>query len=263
MPNDAVLVPSSPRVVELDEIDSTNLEALRRAVAGERGPMWIAANRQTAGRGRLGRSWQSPAGNFAATLLIAPECPPSRLHEIALVAGIAVHGAVKRSVGDAVGLENLRLKWPNDLLFQGAKLGGILVESSSAGTAVVAAIGIGINIVAGPIIDGRATTCLGAMGKQPSIPQLLAALDAELGVWLGRWENGAGFAAIRSAWLERAGPLGERVSINTGTEIITGEFAGIDETGALLVASVAPTPRETRRFTFGDVSLLLPPRDQG
>ena len=257
-----------PAVVELDEVDSTNLEALRRAAAGERGPVWIAANRQSAGRGRLGRAWQSPAGNFAATLLLAPGCPAARLHQLSLVAGIAAHCAVARLVEGVADIDALRLKWPNDLLFQGAKLGGILVESSTTGTDMVAAIGIGINVAAAPRLQDRATTCLGslgqaAVGRQHSTRQVLAAVAAEVGLWLDLWDTGQGFATIRAAWLARAGPIGALITVNTGAETIAGAFAGIDETGALLVSSVPAKPGEFRRFTFGDVSLLPPPQDQG
>src|SRR5262249_49374973 len=154
--------------------------------------------------------------------------------------------------GDAVAA--LRLKWPNDLLLRGAKLGGVLVESSTTGLEITTAIGIGINVSSAPKLEHRATICVADLrGRRPPFRDLLAGPAAQMERWLACWMRGSGFAAIRLAWLERAGPIGESVSVDVGSEIVRGAFAGIDETGALLVSSLAAQPGQVRRFTFGDV----------
>lgn len=252
-------------VLELLSVDSTNADAMRRAAAGERGPMWIMAHRQTAGRGRAGRAWVSPDGNLAATLLLAPGCTPAALHQLSLLTGVAAYDALTGLVPADSTEAALRVKWPNDILAGPAKLGGILIESTISGTTAVAAIGIGINIAASPAIEGRATTCLAQLACTPSpTPRaLLAALDGHLRRWLAAWQHGARFDLVRAAWLERAGPPGEAITIHTGAQTLWGTYAGIDETGALLVASVTPDQKEVRRFTFGDVSLSPPAAARG
>lgn len=244
------------RIVDLDEIDSTNLEALRRASAGERGPVWISARRQLAGRGRSGRTWVSGDGNLAATLLFAPGCPIALLHQLSLLTGVAVFDAVTALVPGHAAAGDLRLKWPNDILLGGAKAGGILIESTTVGSAVVAAIGIGVNIWEAPAIEGREAAAIGGPGKELQPRDLLACLDHHLRRWLDVWDKGARFDLVRQEWLGRCGPIGQRIEVNTGAERTSGAFAGIDETGALLVDSVPPTSGTPRRFTFGDVSLL-------
>lgn len=245
-------------VVPLDEVDSTNAEAMRRASGGERGPLWLLADRQTRGRGRSGRSWQSAPGNLAATLLFEPGCPLGMLHQLSLLTGVAAHdgiSALAREASRPAG--RLALKWPNDILVDGAKLGGILIESTTFGTTTVAAIGIGLNVASAPGIPGRASTCLASLGVALPAREVLEAISAALASRLARWDRGRNFDDIRRAWLERASPPGSEMTINTGEGPIAGRFAGLDETGALLLdcTGAAGAPRTTRRFTFGDVTL--------
>lgn len=254
----------SPRfgypLVTFDEIDSTNAEALRRAGAGERGPLWLFAHRQSAGYGRSRRGWKSAEGNLTATLLIEPGCAPTALPELSFVAGLAVYDAVLPHLATtAVAAAPLRLKWPNDILAGTAKLGGILIESTMTGPAAVTAIGIGINCASAPAFPDRETSSLSALGMATSPLELLSHIGSAMASRLALWARGAGFAAIRSEWLSRTLPLGEPLSVNTGRETLTGTFTGIDETGALLLGSVRHKPETIRRITHGDVS-LLPPR---
>src|SRR5262249_32383687 len=122
-----IALPAAPgaRLISLDEVGSTNAEAFARARAGERGPLWITARRQTAGRGRRGRGWVSERGNLYASLLLTDPAPPQRAAELSLVAALALHDALAERA-NVLG-PRLKLKWPNDLLCDGAKLAGILV----------------------------------------------------------------------------------------------------------------------------------------
>ncbi|MGE0024906.1 MAG: biotin--[acetyl-CoA-carboxylase] ligase [Hyphomicrobium sp.] len=228
-------------------LDSTNAEAMRRAAAGERGPLWIMADTQTAGRGRAGRAWSSEAGNMHASLLVTLEAPQPRAYQLALVAGVAVFDALEAGAAPA----DLSLKWPNDILIAGEKAGGILIESSTNAEGLTAVIGIGINVTAAPPLPDRLATCLAAYGSAPEPRFLLERIAASMAAWLALWDEGRGFAAVREAWLRRAHPIGERMSINTGAERIWGAFLGLDPDGALMLDNEAGV----RRFTFGDVSL--------
>lgn len=238
------------RIVACDQIDSTNSEAMRRALAGEMGPLWITANAQTRGRGRSGRSWSSPHGNLYATLLFRPGCKPDLVHQLSLLAGVAVHEAI-----DSVGpLPGLRLKWPNDVLVGAAKLAGILSESVVGQDAEpLAMLGIGLNLASSPTDTHRSATSLAAYGLTLAPSAALQAIHEALFRWLAVWEGGLGFAAIRTAWLERAGPLGATLTINAGKGRIEGRFAGLDADGSLLLKD--PGGHE-HRFSFGDVTVV-------
>lgn len=245
------------RTMDVEETPSTNLIALQLAAKGERGPLWISARRQTAGRGRSGRAWASIEGNLFATLLMTPDCSLADATQLSLVAGVATVDAARRAIEPA-GLAGLRLKWPNDILIGRQKLGGILLESVSApGGAPAVAVGIGINLVGHPESSGQEATHLSAHvtrdGPQVGRDTMLVHLAREMAVWVQRWREGRGFSEIRAAWLERAGPVGERVSVNTGSGLVEGRFQGLDATGALILQD--ESGRE-QRFTFGDVTLL-------
>jgi len=228
-------------------LDSTNAEAMRRAVRGERGPLWIMADTQVAGRGRAGRSWSSEAGNLHASLLITMPAPVPHAYQLALIAGVAVFDAIEAGAAPA----GLSLKWPNDILIADEKAGGILIESSTGAAGLTAVIGIGVNVATAPPLPDRAATCLAAHGPAPEPHLLLERIAASMTVWLALWDEGRGFAAVREAWLRRAHPIGERMSINTGAERVSGAFLGLDPDGALILDNEAGV----RRFTFGDVSL--------
>ena len=243
-------MPPSFRSIVLDEIDSTNREAFRRAEAGEAGPLWIMARRQTAGRGRSGRQWTSEPGNLYASLLVRLACSPAVIPQLSLLAGVAVVEAIGKAAGSTPA--GLRLKWPNDVLIGQAKCAGILAESISGHDAVIAVIGTGLNLAWHPTDLGRAATNLSEHGLQISPDAMLGSLAEAMQRWLAVWACGQGFAQVRAAWLERAGPLGESCSVNTGAERIEGTFVGLDPGGALLMQD-----REGRQrsITFGDVML--------
>lgn len=235
-------------VLQLEEVDSTNAEALRRAAAGERGPLWIAAARQTAGRGRSGRTWAQADGNLAASFLFVPDGQIGHLHQLSLLAGVAVHDAITAAGGAVAGL---RLKWPNDILIDRAKTGGILVETTNWDGATVAVIGIGLNIATAPAVDGRAVARLGDHAAELTSDAMLPALDVAMRRWLADWQGGQNFASVREAWLARCDAAGETLTVNAGAERVDGRFDGIDGSGALLLRLA---DGRLRRLTYGDVS---------
>jgi BirA family transcriptional regulator, biotin operon repressor / biotin---[acetyl-CoA-carboxylase] ligase len=252
-------VAQSVRSIVLEEVGSTNTEAFRRAEAGERGPLWIVARRQTQGRGRSGRSWGSEPGNLYASLLETIACPPSAVHQISLLAGVAVIDAM-RAAARGVRIPGLRLKWPNDVLIGQAKCAGILPEcvSGADGKAVTAVVGIGINLAWHPADIGKPATHLAAHGVDVGPDAMLQALAPAMQGWIHVWQGGAGFAHVRAAWLERAGPVGEAATVDTGTEHIAGTFLDLDADGALLLRDAHGLQR---KVTYGDVTLAEPARE--
>jgi BirA family biotin operon repressor/biotin-[acetyl-CoA-carboxylase] ligase len=244
---------SLPRLLHLTVVDSTNAEAMRCAARGEDTGLWIVADGQTQGRGRSGRSWRSPPGNLHASLLLELGCATSTAQQLSLVAGVAAIDAITDVLGAPLAGRRLRLKWPNDILLDNAKLGGILIESTTIGTRRVGVVGIGINIAGTPPGLGRAATHLGALGPPPDRDTVLRSLMETMQHWLAAWREGAGFDTVRLAWLERAGLPGEPISVNTGTGPISGAFLGLDASGALLLRDAGG---RDLRFTFGDVSLI-------
>ena len=217
-----------------DVIDSTNEEAKRLAAAGEPGPIWISAARQTAGRGRRGRSWESPTGNLSATLMLRPTRPAGECAQLSFAAAIAACDMLQHFAPAAA----LRVKWPNDVLADGRKLVGILLESASkAGESVpdYLAIGIGANLATHPEGLEYPVTSLKALGATvPTADDALLHLAANFAQWYDRWAAD-GFAALRDAWLARAQGLGSRIRARLATEETTGVFEGIDATGALIL----------------------------
>ena len=227
---------------------------MRRIATGARGPLWLRAERQAAGRGRSGRSWSSPAGNLSATLLFEPGCAIEQAHQLSLVTGVAIFDAVVATFAEAgiAAPSGLRVKWPNDLMIGDAKLSGVLIESSIIGGHLVAVIGCGLNIASVPEVTDRPVTRLVDYGLTEVGPaEFLERLSASLVAWLRCWDRGVGFAEIREAWLARAGAIGAEMTVNAGDGPIAGRFQGIDEVGALLLVNTAG---KVHRFHFGDVT---------
>ena len=231
---------------EFDEIDSTNEEARRMALAGERGPIWISAARQSAGRGRRGRAWVSPTGNLSATLLIAPGRPAGECAQLSFAAALAASDTVQSFGADA------RVKWPNDVLANGQKISGILLESASQGGADPAwlAVGIGINLKHHPADTEFPATSLPALGlAAPEPREALSRLAASFAKWYEVW-RAQGFAPIRDAWLARAAGLGTRIRARLTNGETMGIFEGIDTNGALLLRE---TQDRVRAIAAGEV----------
>ena len=222
-------------------------------MAGERGPLWIRANSQTLGRGRSGRQWSSPTGNLSSTLLFCPDCTPDRLHQLSLVTGVALVDALAEFLDPEEQGAGLSLKWPNDVMIDGVKVAGILVESSTIANQAIAAVGVGCNLASAPEVDDRAVTCLADhMALPPSPTSFADRLYERFEHWLLVWSDGQGFKAVRQAWLHRAHPIGARIQVRTGTTFAEGTFAGLGEDGALLLKGSAGN---VRTFHFGDVAV--------
>jgi BirA family biotin operon repressor/biotin-[acetyl-CoA-carboxylase] ligase len=231
--------PPGVGLVRLCEVDSTNEEARRRAEAGEAGPLWIMAERQTAGRGRRGRAWETREGNLAATLLLRPKAsPPAQLSFAAALAVAEMAAAFAPQT-------SITVKWPNDVLADGKKLAGILLEAGPEWLAV----GIGINLAHFPDGTEFPATSLAALGVVPPAPDAaLAVLAVRFAHWQGIWERD-GFAPLRAAWLARAEGLGRPVRARLPHEERQGTFEGIDAAGALLLQE----PGGVRAISAGEV----------
>lgn len=236
------------RQLALATSDSTNAEALRRARAGEAGPLWITAETQSAGRGRRGRNWVSPRGNLYATLLLIDPSPVVQAPQLSFVAALAVHDAVAQSVPQ-IG-PALALKWPNDLLLGGAKLAGILIESENE-PAFAVAIGIGINCAHHPEGAGFTATDLAAAEASVTPVSLFAALAEAMDRRLAQWARGQGFAAIRADWLKCAAGIGHTIQVRLPEGEFSGVFAGLDEDGRLLLQQAGSIMPVTAGEVFG------------
>ncbi|HEX3652390.1 MAG TPA: biotin--[acetyl-CoA-carboxylase] ligase [Rhizomicrobium sp.] len=224
--------PEGYRHIHFETIDSTNDEARRRAIAGEAGPVWITADEQMAGRGRRGRVWVSPQGNLMSTLLLNPQKAAAECAQLSFVSAIAAADAVVHFAPES----EVKVKWPNDVLANGRKISGILLESASAGgEPYFLAIGIGINLAHFPQDTEFPATSLAWLGVPvPPGNDALTQLAASFAKWYDVW-RGQGFAPIRDAWLARAANLGGRIRARLTKGETSGVFEGIDETGALLL----------------------------
>ena len=222
-------------------LGSTNDEARRLAREGAAEGTVVTALEQTAGRGRHGRGWASPPGNLYLSLLLRPGLPPGRLGELAFLAGLAVAetAAALLPAGRAV-----TLKWPNDVLVDGAKTAGILIEQEGE----AAILGIGLNLVHCPTDTPYPAATLAAAGAAADLGAARARLLDRLAAALACW-RAEGFAPIRSAWLARAHPLGTALSVRLPEGVVAGRFAGLDPAGALLIETAAGL----RRITSGEV----------
>ena len=234
------------RVFGYDEIGSTSTEAARAAEAGDVGDVWFAALKQTAGRGRRGRTWQTPSGNLAASLLLVPDCDPSVTATLGFVAGVALNraliaalpaGAVKQGIDGADGRgHRVALKWPNDLLADGAKLAGILLEAHKGPSGQLAVvIGIGVNVQYAPVGLPYPATSLKDLGIGISAESIFAALSDEWVAAYDTWANGRGVGDVLSLWRSFATGIGAEVAVKRESDIVRGIFETIDDSGRLIV----------------------------
>ena len=235
------------RIAEVPSTDSTNADLRRRAVAGEPEGLVLRAETQTAGRGRRGRGWDSPAGNLYVSLLLRPDCKPAEGATVGFVVAVAM-GAVLRDLTPAEVLH----KWPNDLLIGGAKMTGILLEAGTRpdGRLDWLVVGMGVNIRSHPPAGLHPTTDLVASGGPSLMPrELLDRFLQKFGPLYDAWRDG-GFQAIRSDWLAFAAGIGERVVARLEREEVAGAFADLDPDGSLVMRLDGG---HERRIAAGDI----------
>lgn len=223
------------------QIGSTNDEARRLAEEGAPHGTVIHADEQTAGRGRLAHTWWSPPGNLYVSIIVRTENPLLRPPELSFVAALAVADTVETMLPKQI---RAVLKWPNDVLINGAKIAGILLEQMTDATI----IGIGVNVLHAPDISSYKTTTIAASGGIASVDGVRDVLLDRLGRNLSLWRD-QGFAAVKAAWLGRSYPVGSSIQATIGGLPIAGIFAGLDPDGALLLE----TQEGLQRIVAGEV----------
>ncbi len=220
------VLPDGWTLVALDSVGSTNDEAARLADGGAPEGTVVWARQQEGGRGRRGRSWASPPGNLYSSTILRPDCPAARAAELGFVAALAVGDLVPTA-------RSTRLKWPNDVLVDGGKIAGILLESAIAqdGRVEHVVAGIGVNVAFAPQLAEMRYPGASLGG---TVEAALEGLTRALAARLVQWRRD-GFGVVREAWLAQAGPLGAEVDVRLGEGLVRGRFAGLDHEGALLL----------------------------
>ncbi len=234
-------------VIAYPTIGSTNDELKRLAREGAGEGLVVTAERQTAGRGRRGRAWTSPAGNLYASVLLRPQCRAATAAQLGFVAALGVAEAIG-ALAPAVAV---RCKWPNDVLANGKKLAGILLETEMVGgdQPDFVVLGLGVNLASAPRDTPYAATSLAEEGAAAVAPGVMAAaFIGRFVVWLAVWRQ-HGFAPIRDAWLVRAAGLGEPIQVRLERDTLHGRFVDLDNDGALLL----DMPGGSRRVAAGEV----------
>lgn len=223
-----------------DTLGSTNAEAMAMGRAGLTQPTWVVTGRQTAGRGRRGNSWANGSGNLAASLVMVTTATPGVAATLGFVAGLALTDAIASIApyfdSGTAGGRRLLLKWPNDVLGDGGKLAGILLESEQlADGRRVVVVGIGVNVAAAPEGMPYKVASLSSLGALVTAEDVFTALTDCWVAGMALWDNGRGVGAIRSRWLGRAAGLGADVTVHIGREIVRGTFETIDDSGQLVI----------------------------
>lgn len=237
------------RHIALEDVQSTNLECLEKARAGDRGNLWITANRQLGGRARRGRSWVSEPGNLYASLLLIDPAQPADLASLPLAVAVAVHSAISQVLPP--GAAKPTIKWPNDVLVDGAKISGILLESETLeGGQRAVVIGCGINVAHAPEQVQYRTTTLQAAGSPVLPEELFARLCQSMAQQLQQWDRGRGIGAVRRAWLDNAQGIGQRIAVQLPDRTISGQFRDIDKAGCLVMID---DDRMIQTIAAGDV----------
>jgi len=248
----------TPNLITLDKVDSTNTEAERHLAAGDPTPLVILAREQTKGRGRRGRTWHSPAaGNLYSTFVFRPKLEPARLQDFTLWMGLNVCELVANFCKIEPGL-----KWPNDLLFQGRKAGGMLTEARIDSDQVHDLIfGLGLNLNATtadlpPDVSGKAVSLAEAGGAPVDVNRFAAALITRVFTAYGRFVENDYRDKFAALWQRFDVLRGQTVSVTQGTHTVTGTATGIDDEGSLIVRTEAG---KTERFRAGEVTLRREP----
>ena len=225
-----------------ETIGSTNDEVRRLAAEGAPHGTVVHASEQTAGRGRLAHTWFSPRGNLYLSVLLRTGLPAARGSELSFLTALAVADTVEALLPRQI---RAMLKWPNDVLVNGGKIAGILVEQIDDATV----IGIGLNVLQAPSNTGYKATTIVANGGIATVDGARDILLGRLGSHLAEWQA-AGFGPIRQQWLDRSYPIGAAIQANVAGQSVAGHFAGLDPDGALLL----DTPTGRRRIVAGEIA---------
>jgi len=243
-----LILPAGYRLLHYGCIGSTNDEAKTLARAGAAAGTLVWADEQTAGRGRRGRTWVSPPGNLYLSLVLRPEGTPARAAQLGFVAALGLGEAVAALTGPAL---QLRYKWPNDILADGRKLAGILLESETSESDSIdfVVIGAGANLASRPDDVEYPATSLSEQGFAEIAPALLLeGFVRHFDLWARRW-RADGFAPVRAAWLARAAGLGGAIRVRLERSTLFGRFLDLDDDGALLL----DMPEGRRRIAAGEI----------
>jgi BirA family transcriptional regulator, biotin operon repressor / biotin---[acetyl-CoA-carboxylase] ligase len=240
-------LPCPFRLIAHETIGSTNDELKRLARDGASEGLIVSAALQTAGRGRRGRAWVSPPGNLYSSTLLRPQCRAATAAQLGFVAALGAAGAI----GELAPAISLRCKWPNDLLANGKKVSGILLETEmvTGDKPDFVVLGVGVNLASSPRDTPYPATSLaeeGAPGIAPAA--MIAAFIRRFAEWLALWRE-AGFGPIREAWLARAIGLGEAIQVRLERDTLDGRFLDLDQDGALMLG----LPGGSRRITAGEI----------
>jgi BirA family biotin operon repressor/biotin-[acetyl-CoA-carboxylase] ligase len=240
-------LPPPFRLIAYETIGSTNDEAKRLARDGAAEGLVIRADRQTSGRGRRGRTWVSPPGNLYSSTLLRPDCRAATAAQLGFVAALGVAGAI----GELAPAIGLRCKWPNDLLANGKKVSGILLETEmvAGDRPDFVVLGVGVNLASSPRDTPYPATSLAEEGAASiAPPAMLAAFIRHFAEWLALWRED-GFGPVRETWLGRAMGLGQPIQVRLERDTLDGRFLDLDDDGALLLG----TPNGSRRIAAGEV----------
>jgi BirA family transcriptional regulator, biotin operon repressor / biotin---[acetyl-CoA-carboxylase] ligase len=243
-----IRLPAGYRLVAYDTVGSTNDVARELARHGAAAGTVVWALQQTAGRGRRGRVWLSPPGNLYASFVLRPDFPAAQAPQLSFVAALAVGDAL---AAVAPGDRAICCKWPNDILVEGRKIAGILVESETgeAGGLRLVVVGIGVNLASAPPGTETPATSVAALGGAAPVSAVISGRPGgEFYTQLGRWRGG-GFAPVRDAWRATAAALGEPIRVRLDGAELQGRFRDIDEEGSLLLEAADGL----RRISAGEV----------
>jgi len=228
-------------------IDSTNKEAMRRIEAGAHSGMWITSGEQTGGRGRGGREWVSSSGNLYSSLIY--DCGKD-LYTSAQLTFVTTL-AVRETIEKFLKINDIKCKWPNDVLVEGKKISGILLESFSVGVGKpnYIVIGIGINVAHHPELALYESTHINAHSQNTfSHIEVFYILARKMAQWINIWQSD-GFAVIRENWLQNSKGLGDKITVRTPESEIVGRFVDLDRDGALMLE----VDNEIKLIHSGDV----------
>ncbi|WP_293960961.1 biotin--[acetyl-CoA-carboxylase] ligase [Sneathiella sp.] len=242
------------KLTAFETVGSTNVEARHLAESGAPEGQIVWAKRQEQGVGRRGRSWVSPEGNLYCSLILRPDCDPAAAARLSFLVALAIRQAIATFLNPET---SLRLKWPNDVLIDGRKSAGILLESKVKpdGLMDYVIIGTGINIASYPqVTDGLPAISLAEAGAKVTVESFLSAYSYAFLELYTTWKQ-YDFAPIRELWLSHATGVGERITVKLSDETLEGTFAGLEENGAL---ALILDSGERKLISAGEVFIVPP-----